>query len=320
MEFILKGGKPGPGKGGKGADAGAMIGGAAGAGELIKDTDTAHFVADVIEASRTVPVILDLWAPWCGPCKQLGPLLEKLVRAANGAVRLVKLNVDENQGIAAQLRVQSIPAVFAFGNGALVDGFVGALPESQIKAFIERLTGGKDGGGLDEAVAEARALLDAGDLPAAEDLFRQILEHDPGNVGALAGVLRCFVARGDTVAAKDLLGRLPPDLANKPEIAAVRTMLELAEQAPGAGAVLDLARKLAGNPDDHQTRHDLALAYYAAGQREKAVDELLEIVRRDRTWNEDGGRKQLIKLFDAFGPTDPLTLSARRRLSALLFS
>lgn len=312
MDLILKGGKPNGGKGGK-------PGGASISGDLVKEGDIASFVVDVIDASRQVPVIVDMWAPWCGPCKQLGPLLEKLVRQANGALRMVKINVDKNQSLAQQLRVQSIPAVFAFKNGQLVDGFVGALPESQIKAFMQRLTGDV-GGAVEDALADAKELLDQGEAESADQIYRQILAQDPANAPALGGVLRCHVALGEVEQAAELLAKLPADLAGHPDIAAVRTALDLAAQAPESGAISELARRLSANPDDHRARHDLALAHYAAGDRQRAVDELLEIVRRDRSWEEDAARKQLVKLFEAFGPADPLTLSARRRLSSLLFT
>ncbi|MBW7852399.1 MAG: thioredoxin [Rhodospirillales bacterium] len=302
---------------GKGANAG---GGAEG-GALIKESDTQNFMADVIQASQQVPVIVDFWAPWCGPCKQLGPMLEKAVKEARGAVRMVKVNVDQNQELAAQLRVQSIPAVYAFKGGRPVDAFVGALPESQIKSFVKRLiTGGAAGPTLDDILEQAKEIMAEGDVATAAEIYRQVLAEEAGHPVALAGLMRCMIAAGDAAGAERMLDDLPPEAAKHPDVAAVRTQLELAAQAGKAGSTADLRRRLSADPEDHQARFDLALAYYAAGEREAAVDELLELVRRDRAWNEEGARKQLVKLFEAFGPTDPLTVSARRRLSSILFS
>ncbi|MBF0335195.1 MAG: thioredoxin [Alphaproteobacteria bacterium] len=294
--------------------------------DLVKESGTAAFMVDVIEASRKVPVIVDFWAPWCGPCKQLGPALEKLVLAARGAIRMVKINVDENQQLAAQMRIQSIPAVYAFKDGRPIDGFVGALPESQLKAFIQRvLAGGAAPGGdeptIEEVLAQANEILAEGDVATASTIYREILAEEPGNAIAAAGLLRCMMVAGDLEGAKAMLAGLSPELAKAPEIAQIRGALALAEEAATkAGAATDLRRRLANDPNDHQARLDLAMAYFGAGEREAAVDELLEIVRRDRAWNEDAGRKQLVKLFEAFGHTDPLTVTARRRLSTLLFN
>ncbi len=292
--------------------------------DVVKDSDTARFTEDVIEASMTTPVIVDFWAPWCGPCKQLGPVLEKAVQAARGAVRLVKVNVDENQGLAAQLRIQSIPAVYAFFQGQPVDGFVGAQSESQIKSFVEHLAR-QSGASLgpspvDQALEQGEAALDQGQPAAASALFGQVLQHEPENARALAGMMRCHLAAGDAAAARQMFDSLPADKTAQAAFASVKAALELAEQRPETGAIPELEARLAAEPDDHQARFDLAVALHAAGQREAAVDALLELMRRDRAWNEEAARHQLLKFFEAWGPKDPLTQSARRRLSSLLFS
>jgi putative thioredoxin len=292
--------------------------------DVIKDSSTASFAQDVIEASLSAPVIVDFWAPWCGPCKQLTPLLEKTVKAARGAVRLVKINVDENQDLAAQMRVQSIPTVYAFYQGRPVDAFQGALPESQIKSFIDRLaqTAGTAAGAspIDEALEQAEAALEAGETGAASALFAQVLQHEAQNVRALAGMLRCLLAAGDTAGAKRTFEGLPEELRRDSALASIATALELAEAGAGAGEISDLEARVARNGDDHQARFDLAMALYAADKPEAAADALLEIIRRDRDWNDEGARKQLVKFFEAWGATNPMTLRARRRLSSLLFS
>lgn len=294
--------------------------------DLVKDSSDRTFVADVMEPSRTVPVIVDFWAPWCGPCKQLGPAIEKAVRAAKGAVRLVKIDIDKNPSIAGQLRVQSIPAVFAFFQGRPVDYFVGALPESQIKQFVDRLVklaGGAGGGPMDmleDALLQARSSLEEGDAATASNIYSQILKADPENATAYAGLVRCYLALRDLRKARQMLDRVPAAIAEDKDIAAVRGALELVQEGQEVGSIGDLKRKVAADENNHQARFELALASYAAGQREAAVDALLEIVRRDREWDEQKARKQLLKLFEAFGPTDKLTLSARRRLSSILFS
>jgi putative thioredoxin len=269
-------------------------------------------------------VIVDFWAPWCGPCKQLTPLLEKAVTAARGAVRLVKINVDENQELAAQMRVQSIPTVYAFHQGRPVDAFQGALPESQIKSFLDRLASAagtaKDASPINHALDEAEAALEAGQAGAASALFGQVLQHEPQNVRANAGTIRCLLASGDHAAAKRALESLSDELRREPALASVAAALELAEAGASAGEIPELKDRLARNEDDHQARFDLAMALYAANRPQQAADELLEIIRRDRGWNDEGARKQLVKFFEAWGPKDPLTLQARRRLSSLLFS
>jgi putative thioredoxin len=295
---------------------------AAPAAALIKDTDTANFMADVIEGSQETPVIVDFWAPWCGPCKQLGPALEKLVKQYGGKVRMVKVNVDENQELAAQFRVQSIPAVYGFKGGRPVDGFMGALPESQLKQFIERLTGG-GGSPVDEALAEAEAQAKEGQHEEALMIFQEILAQDPVHVKALGGALRAYVALGQDDMARDVIAKLPAQIKNAPEIQGVQSALDLKAATADTGdaaAVAALEAKVAADPKDMQARLDLAMARFGAGAREQAVDDLLTMVKADRAWNEQAARKQLVKFFEAFGPTDPLTLSGRRRLSAILFS
>jgi putative thioredoxin len=287
--------------------------------DLIKESDTQRFMADVIETSMQVPVIVDFWAPWCGPCKQLTPLLERLVRQAGGAVRLVKVNVDENQQLAGQMRVQSIPSVYAFFQGQPVDAFVGAQPESQIRAFIGRLTGGQ-ANPVDQALERAQAALDGGDAATAADVFGQILEHDPESAEAAAGLIRARAAAGDAAGARQVADGLAPALKDNGKVQAALNALELAEGSTAAGDIAELEARVAAEPSDHQARFDLAAALFAGGRAEDAVDHLLEIVGRDREWNDQAARGQLIKMFDALGATHPLTVSGRRRLSSILFS
>jgi putative thioredoxin len=302
-----------------------MGGPAAAAGSVIKESNTENFVADVIDASHDAPVIVDFWAPWCGPCKQLTPTLEKVVREARGAVRLVKINTDENQELAQQMRVQSIPAVFAFVKGRPVNGFAGAQPESQVKSFVQRLiqsAGGQVGPSpVEQALEQAEEALARDDAGTASAIFAQVIAHDPNNVAAIAGLAKCHIGAGNFAEAKKVLDRATADLATNATIVAARTALELAEQSKqSASQTGELRQRLEQNPNDHQARLDLAMALYGGGQRDQAIEELLDVIRRDRRWNEEAARKQLVKLFEALGPTDPLTISARRRLSSLLFS
>ncbi|MFN3233014.1 MAG: thioredoxin [Alphaproteobacteria bacterium] len=288
---------------------------------LIKDSDTANFMADVIEVSQQVPVIVDFWAPWCGPCKQLTPALENVVNAAQGAVRLVKVNVDENQQLAAQLRVQSIPAVFAFKDGQPVDGFMGALPESQLKEFVERISGDAvPQSPVEQMLEAAQAALAQGDLVNAEAAFRQVNAAEPENLVAVAGVIQCRIGAEDVEGAKVIFDALDEEAQASGELAAAKAALHLAEQAGEAGDVAELRAAVDANPDDHQARFDLSAALLGAGRNEEAGAELLEIIRRDREWNDDAAREQLLTLFEAWGHADPLTLSTRKKLSRMLFS
>jgi putative thioredoxin len=308
-----------------------LIGGAPGAGaganaaDLIKDSNQNAFAQDVIDASMQVPVIVDFWAPWCGPCKQLGPLIEKVVKEAKGAVRLVKINVDESQALAGQLRIQSIPAVYAFFQGRPVDGFVGAQPEGQLRQFVQRLAkmgaAGQGPSPVDEALEAAEAAFAAGDYGAASAIFGQVLDHESDNAKAIAGLVKCAIATGDLAGAKEMLDGVTPEILKNPAVASAVSQLELAEAGQkAAGQTQQLQARIDANPKDFEARYDLAVAQFAAGEREAAIDQLLEIFKANRAWNEEAARKQLLKFFEAMGPMDPVTLAGRRKLSSLMFS
>jgi putative thioredoxin len=286
----------------------------------VKDTTTQTFVKDVIEESKRQPVLVDFWAPWCGPCKQLTPVLEKAVKAAKGKVKLVKMNIDEHPAIPGQMGIQSIPAVIAFVNGQPADGFMGALPESQVIAFLERLTKDSIGGEAKDLLKAADAALAEGDAAGAAEMYAQLLAEDATNVPALAGLVRCYVETGALDQARQTLAMVPEAKRNDAAVAAARPTLELAEQAKTLGPVTELEQKVAADPLDHQARFDLALALNGKGRRHDALDQLIAIVRRDRKWNDDGARKQLVQLFDAWGPADEATIEGRKKLSSILFS
>jgi putative thioredoxin len=296
-----------------------MIGETAGPApaDLIKDGTDASFMADVVEASKVQPVIVDFWATWCGPCKQLGPALEKAVAAARGAVKLVKVDIDKNPSFAGQLRVQSIPAVFAFVDGRPVDGFMGALPESQVKAFVDKLAKAGPGSEIDELLEMAKESLGLGDMGGAAQAYAQVLQIDPGHAKAIAGLARVYLTGGDAERAREILEMAPAD-AKDPELDGVRAALALA--AEPASDAAEFEQRLAADPADHQARFDLAKALAAGGRLDEAVDHLLTIMERERDWNEDAARKQLLTVFEAAGPTSDVAKQGRRRLSSILFS
>ncbi len=303
-------------------DLGALKGSAGGAmdAELIKSSTTAGFAKDVIEASRTVPVLVDFWAPWCAPCKQLTPILEKVVKSYGGRVRLVKVNVDEHPAIAGQLRIQSLPTVYAFRDGRPLDGFMGAQPESAIRAFIDRIAGDEEREDLATVLATAEQALEEGDAQSAAEIFAAVLQEDKHNPAALAGLARCYLQTGDVARAEQMIALVPPDQKNVAAVERVKAALELTRKAAGADDRDALEARLDANPSDPQVRFDLAVALAAGGHKETAVEHLLDLIRRDRNWNEQAARKQLVQLFEAWGPKDPVTVDGRRRLSSLLFS
>ncbi|MFK7750944.1 MAG: thioredoxin [Sedimentitalea sp.] len=300
------------------------LGGAAPAADLIKDASEATFMVDVIEASNEGPIIVDFWAPWCGPCKTLGPLLEDAVTAAKGAVKMVKINVDEAQNIAGQLQIQSIPTVYAFHKGQPIDGFQGALPGSEIKEFVDRVVAAGGGevpdNGLADAVEAAETMLSEGAAVDAAQTFAAILGEEPAHAGAYGGLVRAHIAMDDLDQAEAILNGAPAEISTSPELEAAHAQLELARQAADAGPVAELTAAVEAEPDNHQARFDLALALHAAGQVEEAVGALLELFRRDREWNDGAAKTQLFTVFEALKPTDPVVLNGRRKLSSMIFA
>ncbi|WP_333794126.1 thioredoxin [Hyphomicrobium sp.] len=300
---------------------GLKLGGASSdAQALVKDATSASFAKDVIDASRDALILVDFWAPWCGPCKQLTPILEKVVTSYKGKVRLVKINTDEHPAIAGQLRIQSLPTVYAFRDGRPLDGFMGALPESQIRSFVDRLLGEDAEADIAGVLEAAEAALAEGDLQTAAGTFAAVLQEDQQNAQALAGLARCYLASGDSARAEQTLALVPPDKQASAPVQSARAALELAKMAGESDNSAELEQRLAADSADHQARFDLAVALAARGKKAEALDHLLEIVRRDRGWNDEAARKQLVQLFDAWGPKDASTMDGRRRLSSILFS
>lgn len=299
------------------------LGGAAPAADLIKDVTEQDFMAEVIEASMKTPVIVDFWAPWCGPCKTLGPQLEAAVTEANGAVTMAKVNVDQAQGIAGQLQIQSIPTVYAFWQGQPVDGFQGAVPESEIKAFVARVVeagGGDASGGLDGALDAADEMLDVGEFDDAAQTYAAVLGEDENNVRAYAGMVKAHLAQDDLEQAEAVLNGAPAEISNAPELEAAHAQIELAKQAANAGPVAELTATVEAEPDNHQARFDLAQALLAHDDAENAVAQLLELFRRDRDWNDGAAKAQMFTIFEALKPNDPVVLNGRRKLSSMIFA